>query len=137
MDSTMDRPPVHSLAAMWAARVALALRRGGRVAWPALLLPLAAAQTQNPPPAKGARTAPAASAAQPPGTLQKVGSAVERGVKSATGLAERGVSAAASGVKAAGAAVERGAKAAGSAVSTGARKAGLPAEPASPPARSK
>lgn len=75
------------------------------------------------------------SARQEPGVVQKVGGAVERGVKAAASGVERGVEAAASGVRRAGNAVGRGAEAAGSAASKGAKKIGVPTGGASAPKR--
>lgn len=72
---------------------------------------------------------------QEPGVVQKVGGAVERGVKAAASGVDRGARAAARGAKKAGDAVERGAKAAGSAVGRGAKKIGVPTETASAPKR--
>lgn len=89
--------------------------------------------------AAGASAQPAAkgdkSAQQPPGVVQKVGGAVERGVKAAASGVERGVGVAASGVRRAGNAVGRGAEAAGVAANKGARKIGVPTEGASAPKR--
>lgn len=72
---------------------------------------------------------------QKPGVVQKVGGAVERGVKAAASGVERGVEAAASGVRRAGNAVGRGAEAAGGAANKGARRIGVPTEGASAPKR--
>lgn len=72
---------------------------------------------------------------QQPGAVQKVGGAVERGVRAAASGVERGVEAAASGVRRAGNAVGRGAEAAGSAANKGARKIGVPTDAASAPKR--